>query len=135
MTARRQRSAEKEKILASKLYARRKESADWEETPVDAVIARQRGVVTSLRLPLKEFVEVQKAAKRAGQTVSQFIRSAIALRLRASVLVNAVQVATGSSEGRSQATFVVPALEAGRTQNPGPDRTEVFPPLHANLTR
>lgn len=135
MTPRRQRSAEKEKALAAKLHARRGESADWDDMPVDAVIAPQRGVVTSLRLPLREFVEIQTAARNAGQTVSEFIRSAIALRLHASVLVNAVQVATGSSEGRSQATFVVPALEAGRTQNPGPDRTEVFPPLYANLTR
>jgi hypothetical protein len=135
MTGRRRRSAETEKALAAKLYARRGESADWDETAVDALIAPQRGVVTSLRLPLRDFVEIQRAAKSAGQTVSEFIRGAIALRLRANVLVNALQVATGSSEGRSQATFVVPALEAGRTQNPGPDRTEVFPPPFANLTR
>jgi hypothetical protein len=135
MTAPKRRHVEREKAIAARLYARREQSSDWHETPTPAVIARQRGVVTSLRLPIREFVEVQAAARSAGQTVSEFIRSAIELRLHPKVRLHAVQIATGSPEGSSQATVVVPALEAGRTQNPGPDRTEVFPPLFANLTR
>lgn len=134
MKVRKRHSAAKEKTLAARLYARRNESADWEEKAINADIQSQRGVVTSLRLPLREFAEIQNAARTAGQTVSTFIRDAIAMRLYESVRVNALQVTIGSSEGRSQATIIVPVLESGRTQNAGPDHTEAFPSF-ANLTR
>jgi len=135
MTARQRRSRATEKELAAKLYAHRNDPDEWDETPVQAEIHPQRAVVTSVRLPVAEFIAVQKAAKAAGQTVSEFVRSAIAMRLRERVLVNAVQIATGSSpEGSSHATFLAPALEAGRTRNPGPARTDRIP-QYANLTR
>jgi hypothetical protein len=51
-----------------------------------------------VRLPVAEFIAVQNAAKAAGQKVSEFVRSAIAMRLHQWVLINAVQIATGSSE-------------------------------------
>ena len=137
MTARKHRSGEKEKALAARLHARRDESGDWDETPIEARVQRQRAVVTSLRLPVGEFVAVQRAAKTAGQTVSEFIRSAIATRLHGGIHVTAMQIAAGSSEGRSQATVLAPTLEGGQTHNPGParmDRIEAVP-LYANFTR
>ncbi len=77
---------------------------------------------------MPEFIAVQKAAKAAGQTVSEFVRRAIAMRLQERVLINAVQIATGSSPGGpSRATFLAPALEAGRTENRIPQ--------YANVTR
>lgn len=128
MTVRRRRSPIAGKDLAAKLQAHRNDPDEWDETPVQAEVRPQRAVVTSVRLPVPEFIAVQKAAKAAGQTVSEFVRSAIAMRLHERVLINAVQIATGSSsEGPSHATFLAPALEAGRTQNRIPQ--------YANVTR
>lgn len=137
MRARRHRSRITEKDLAAELRAHRDDRDEWDEAPVQAEVGLQRAVVTSVRLPVAEFMAVQKAAKATGQTVSEFVRSAIAMRLHERVLINAVEIATGSSsEAPSHATFLAPALEAGRTQNPGPARTERIPiPHYANLTR
>jgi hypothetical protein len=138
MTARKHRTGdkEKEKALAVRLHARRGESGDWDDTPIEARVQPQRAVVTSLRLPVEEFVAVQSAAKSAGQTVSDFIRSAIATKLHGVSHVTVMHVAAGSSEGRSQATVLVPTLEGGHTHNPGPDRMDklLVVPLLANFT-
>lgn len=133
MKARKHRGSDKEKALAAKLYAGRNKAGGWEETSIEVQVQPHRAVVTSLRLPVGEFAAVQGAAKTAGQTVSEFIRSAIATRLHGGIHVAAMQIAAGSSEGRSQATVLAPTLESGQTRNPGPDRTEAVP-LYANLS-
>jgi hypothetical protein len=134
MTARRRRTGASERELAAKLRSRRGESEDWGERPVPADIAPHRGVVMSVRLPVSEFVALQRAAKAAGQTVSDYVRSAIATRLQQAVLINAIDIfLTGSSPGSpSNATFLAPALEAGRTRNSSPNRDDM-PPRFANL--
>ena len=132
MSERKRRSADKEKALATRLYARRHEATEWEDATVDAEVRANRAVTTSLRLPVGEFVSVQQAARSANQTVSEFIRNAIAAKLHGNVAVNALQVVTGSAEARSQATVLVSVLESGRTQNLGPDRMEAVP-LYANI--
>jgi pectin methylesterase-like acyl-CoA thioesterase len=133
MTARKHRSSEKEKALAAKLYAGRNEASDWDETSIEAQVQPHRAVVTSLRLPVDEFTAVQKAAKASGQTVSEFIRAAIGIRLRGGVRLNALQIATGAPEGQSQATVLTPILESGQTRNPDPEMIAV--PMYANMTR
>ena len=131
----RKHRTDKEKALAARLYAGRAESSDWDETPVDAEIQPQRAVVTSLRLPVNEFTAVQNAAKAAGQTVSDFIRNAIATRLRGGIRITALQIATGSSEGQSQVTVLAPTLEGGQTHNPNPGPgMEEMVPQYANMT-
>ncbi len=127
MTAQRRRVRMTEKELASELHARRKDPNEWRTTPVPAEISSQRAVVTSVRLPMAEFIAIQNAAKANGQTVSEFIRNAIGARLHQGVLINSVQIASGTAEGTSQATFLTPVLEAGRTHNRIPQ--------YANVTR
>jgi pectin methylesterase-like acyl-CoA thioesterase len=122
---------EKEKALAANLYARRNEADEWDETPVGASVQPQRAVVTSLRLPVAEFAAVQSAAKAVGQTVSDFIRGAIATKLYGGIHIAALQVAAGAPEGQSQVTVLAPILESGRTQNPD---MEILVPLYANLS-
>jgi hypothetical protein len=135
MRRRQRRPRGNERELAAELKAHRGDPGEWSETPVPAEIRAQRAVVTSVRLPVSEFLAIQKAAKAGGQTVSEFIRSAVAQRLRRPLLVNALQIVTGSSSrGPSSATFLAPELEAGRTQNPGPAREDRIP-QYANLTR
>lgn len=132
MTRRKERNSKKEKALAADLYARRNDPEEWEETPVEAEVQSQRAVVTSLRLPLTEFTALQRASKASGKTVSEFIRAAIASKLRGNLVLNAVQIATGSADTRSQATVLAPTLKSGETENLGPDYTEAIP-LYANL--
>ena len=134
MTVRRRRKTETE--LASELRANRHAASEWSETPVHAVVAKQRAVVMSFRLPVDEFIALQKSAKANGETVSDFIRNAIRLRLRGELTANAVQIASGTQGRTLQATFLAPALSSGRSENPiqvGPDPDQV--PRFANLTR
>ena len=129
MKAKRHRTVGKEKALAARLTSGRDE---WDETPIEAEVQSQRAVVTSLRLPVSEFTSVQKAAKAAGQTVSDFIRNAIATQLHGGISITALLVASGSQEGRSQVTVLAPILEGGQTKNPDPETEGV--PKYANLT-
>ncbi len=135
MTARKHRSSQKEKALAAKLYAGRNETGGWDETSIEAQIQPHRAVVTSLRLPVGEFTAVQKAARASGQTVSDFIRAAIGIKLHGAVRLGGLQIASGSPEGRSQATVLAPTLESGRTLNPDPEIPEqpLLPPTFANM--
>lgn len=134
MTTRRRRSGERERAVAAKLHADRSDAAKWEDTAVEAEVQSQRAVITSLRLPVGEFVALQRAAKAAGQSVSEYVRNAISLMLHGGAAVNAFQVAMSSSEARSHTTVRLSAFasEGASTENPGPDRTEAIP-LYANL--
>ena len=131
MRTRRRRSRLNEKELAAQLHARRNDPDEWDDTPVQAEVTSQRAVVMSVRLPMAEFIAVRNAAKASGETVSEYVRNAIGMRLHERVIINAVQITSGAAPGSSQATFLAPALEGGRTRNPGPDS---MPPLFANIT-
>ncbi len=69
-----------ERALADRLHAQRREPGEWEQ--VDAEPTSQRGVLTSFRLSPAEFVLLQKAAKASKETLSEFIRRAVATRLQ-----------------------------------------------------
>ena len=130
------RSRMTEKELAAELYAHRNDPDEWEEAPIQTEVSQQRGVIMSFRLPVAEFIALQKAAKANGETVSEFIRNSLRLRLHGEVITNAVQIASGLRWGTIQATFLAPALSAGRSENPlqlGPDPDQV--PRFANSTR
>jgi len=133
--ARRQRSAEAEQRLAAELRARRAEPDEWDETPIRAEIARERNALMSFRLPTSEFVALQKAARASGETLSEFIRKAVGLRLHGKPVMSAVQIASGLRQGSIQTTMIVPALPSGRSENSiqrGPDPDDV--PRFANIT-
>lgn len=132
---RRRRGPVTEKKVAAELHAHRNDRDEWEETAVRAEVSRERSVVTSFRLPVTEFVALQKAAKENGESLSEFIRNSIGLRLYGRPVLNAVQIASGLRGGTIQAIFLTPALSAGRSENPlqkGPDPDRV--PRFANMT-
>lgn len=129
-TTRRKQRTEKE--LAAELQARRDETADWE--PLEVEKSPQRGVLTSFRLPMAEFVAIQKTAQASGETLSEFIRSAIALRLHGKPVPVALEISSGTQKTNQQATFLAPVLSAGRTENPTPSEPDLPPLLYANLT-
>jgi hypothetical protein len=128
MTTRRQRGHMTEKELAAELQAHRLDPDEWEEVGVQAQVSRERSVLMSFRLPTAEFIALQKAANESRETLSEFVRIAIGLRLHGQPVVNAIQIVSGFRWGTVNTTFVVPALSAGRSENPlqkGPDPDRV----------
>jgi len=73
------------------------------------------------KFPAAEFVALQNAAAVLGQTVSQFVRAAVAMRLRGAGRVQAVHIASTAREAQSQVTFVSSHPDAGQTRNPDPE--------------
>lgn len=132
--ARRRRSAEAEQRLATELRASRTEPDEWDETPVQASVARERNVLMSFRISASEVIALQRAARQGGESLSEFIRKAIGLRLYGKPVINAVQIASGLHQGSIQTTMVVPTLRSGHSENPlqkGPDPDQV--PRFANI--
>jgi hypothetical protein len=135
MTVKKRRSGNRERAAVAELHADRRD-ANWDGAPLEAEVLGQRAVITSLRLPVAEFAALQKAAKASGQSVSEYIRNAIALRLHGGGGFNTIHVATGSSEARSHTTVRLSAFatEGARTENPGPGSTRDWAcPNYANL--
>jgi hypothetical protein len=127
----RRRDRKADKALAARFQAGRSRSDEWDETPVSAEVLPQRAVVTSVRFPVAEFAALQKAAVALGQTVSEFVRAAVATRLRGAARVQAIHIASSADrEAPSQVTFVSSHPEAGQTRNPSPAEVK-----YANLGR
>ena len=132
MMARRRRQVS-DKERATEVYAHRDDPGEWDDTPLRADEgAQQRGVVVSFRLPAAEFIAMQKAAKESGETLSEFIRNSIGLRLYGRATTNSVQITSGLHSGSLQATFLASALSAGQAENPTPLDTDHVPNF-ANL--
>ena len=105
--------------MAAEVYAHRDDAEEWDDTPLQAEVdTPQRGVVVSFRLPAKEFIAAQRAAKESGETLSEFIRNSIGIRLYGKPLTQSVQITGGYQSGSLQATFRAPALSAGQADNP-----------------
>ena len=100
-----------ERELADKLHAQRREPREWEQ--VDAEPTSQRGVLTSFRLSPAEFVALQQAAKANRETLSEFIRRAVATRLQGAAAEMDMTV------GMRGAVVIQPvtAGRTGRTEN------------------
>ncbi len=126
---RKRRDPKTEKELAAELHAHRDDPGEWGETPVEAEISPQRGVLMSFRLSSVEFISMQKAAQASGESLSEFVRNAIALRLHGKPIPTSMQITSGAN----RSTFFTPVAEPGRTENPGPSIPDI-PPQFAALT-
>src|SRR5689334_6555157 len=67
--------------LAQQLEQESEDDALWEQEPVPVERRPSRTSVLSLRLPTPEFHALLKAARGSGESVSEYVRKAIALRL------------------------------------------------------
>ncbi|HEY9085503.1 MAG TPA: hypothetical protein VIN40_06160 [Candidatus Tyrphobacter sp.] len=110
-----------------------KDRSEWETVEIEKP-ALHRGVLTSFRLPSKEFLALQKAAQGCGETLSEFIRKAIALRLYGAPLRTSLDISSGTPDAQQQATFFSEPA-SGQTKNPA---TSVYdealrPPRTANI--
>ena len=67
--------------FAKQLEQESEDDALWEQEPVPVERRPNRTSVLSLRLPTTEFHALLKAARGSGESVSEYVRKAIAMRL------------------------------------------------------
>ncbi len=70
-----------EKDMVEEIWKHRDDPEEWGEEATDIKARPSRSSVVSFRLPIEELDAVEEAAERNGESVSQYIRGALALRL------------------------------------------------------
>lgn len=118
--------------LAGELEALRDDPDEWSDAAAEFNVRPRRTEVVSFRLPQAELDELEAAADAAGESLSEFIRGAVELRLGKTLLDDSLlDVWAGSG------TLVIRRLHralgiASRSENQGfvvPD----FPPALASM--
>jgi Arc/MetJ-type ribon-helix-helix transcriptional regulator len=67
----------KEREAAKELHDHRGDQEEWEDTPVKVKVQPARTEVVSFRLPSDQLDVIEGLADQAGQSISEFIRSAV----------------------------------------------------------
>ena len=91
-----------ERDLVNEIWAHRDDPEEWGEEAEDIQVRPSRSSVVSFRLPREELAEIEQARAHTGESLSEFIRGALALRLYGSV---------GSSTGLIQGNLGIPFAE------------------------
>lgn len=107
----------RERKLASELHEHRDDAGEWSEEAVDIEVKPSRSTVVSFRLPTEEFYTLHDAAKAANESLSEFVRKAIALRLHGEVTA-APSLEITSGVYRLQVSTIPTSASARRTENP-----------------
>lgn len=109
-----------ERDLTAELRAHRDDPDEWSEEAVAIEVRPSRSTVVSFRLPSEEFHALHGAAQRAGESLSEFIRSALSLRLHGETAPQALEVTSGVY----RLQYNTGLLPAHRTENPAafPDK-------------
>ena len=71
----------KQRKVAARLHRERKDPAAWSEEPDHIQVQRTHSEVVSFRIPTEEFRSLHSAATQNGESISEFIRRAITLRI------------------------------------------------------
>ena len=115
--------------LATELHDTRDDPDEWGEEAVEIAVALRRTEVVSFRLPSAELDELEAAASEAGESISEFVRGALALRMHGRISEPLFDL------WATPATLVVHQVFSAQ------NRTGVavqlvpdFPPLLANVT-
>lgn len=95
-----------EKDVVKDIWGHRDDPEEWGEEAKDIKARPGRSSVVSFRLPTEELDTVEEAAERNGETVSQYIRGALALRLHGE--------AAGSPVGIIYGSYGIPYEEPGQ---------------------
>ncbi|HLJ82302.1 MAG TPA: ribbon-helix-helix protein, CopG family [Ktedonobacterales bacterium] len=72
---------------ARELYEHRNDPDEWEDEPEQIEIRPARTAVLSVRLPREVMDAVEAAAAASGQSLSEYVRSAVESRLRGATFV------------------------------------------------
>lgn len=110
--------------LADELDAKQGDESQWSQEPVEIQVKPTASQVVSFRMPGDEFDAMVEAAAASGQSISEFARDAIKLRLAAQTAFQAIRV-TGKLSDWTRSTY-----RTSENQNPAdpePDRTRTMP--------
>ena len=75
-----------EKELVKEIWAHRDDPEEWSEEAEDIRVQPSRSSVVSFRLPREELTEIEQVRAQTGESLSEFIRGALALRLRGNLV-------------------------------------------------
>ncbi len=104
--------------MAADLQARRHDPTEWE--PVEAEPGKiGKAVVTSFRMPAAEFLAMRKAVKASGESMSEFIRRAVALCTEGIVTPISLEVRASAQKSSTQMNVTQPATPSSYTDNRG----------------
>jgi hypothetical protein len=106
-----------EEELASELLEHRSDEGEWGEEAVSIKRKPARTEVVSVRIPSSDLDLIEDLAERAGESISDFIRGAIALRLHGPAMDPVLDFASGAG---SDLTVLVRTIlkAAGHTTLP-----------------
>lgn len=114
--------------MAKELYDHRNDPAEWSGHAVEAEVAKAPTEVVSFRLPPEELTALEQAAERVGETLSQYIRGALAIRLHGTAIGPAVEVTSGADRLLVRSHIVTSGRNISDAITPN------FPPLTQSLT-
>lgn len=75
--------SESRKDLAKELYDSRNDPEEWSEEAEEIEVKPRRSSVLSFRLPPEELDALEQAMAQTGESLSEYVRGALALRLHA----------------------------------------------------
>ncbi|MBI4728612.1 MAG: hypothetical protein HY775_03815 [Acidobacteria bacterium] len=116
--------------LAEELLAHREDVGEWSEEAVPAQVKVGPTEVVSFRMPSEELDALEEAGACAGETLSEYIRKAIAIRMHGVPIGPAVEVTFGAERLVVRSHIVT----SGRTEAPAsivPD----YPPTFVAVAR
>jgi hypothetical protein len=84
-----------ERDAARELWEHRNDPDEWSEEAENIEVRPRRASVLSFRLPSEELAALERAMEHSGESLSEFIRKALALRLHGVPIGPALEVAYG----------------------------------------
>ncbi len=84
----------KRRKLAEDIWAHRDDPGEWSEEPEIIEVKPGRMELVSFRIPSDELDVLQEAAAQTGESLSEFVRTAVAIRLGRSGAANSAEVMT-----------------------------------------
>jgi Arc/MetJ-type ribon-helix-helix transcriptional regulator len=105
-----------ERDAARKLHDHRGDQEEWEDTPARAKVQPARTEVVSFRLPSEQLDVIEGLAEQAGQSISEFIRSAVLAYISGETMEPFLDVQSGAS-GELRLTMRTSIRGSGYTSN------------------
>jgi hypothetical protein len=135
-----QQRPQTEEELATELLEHRNDKGEWGEEAVPIKRRPSRTEVVSVRIPSSDLDLMEELAGQAGESISDFIRGAIALRLHGQVMDPVLGFASGAG---SDLTVLVRTMlkAAGYTAQPSHEEFQLDievpdePPGTVSITR
>ena len=115
--------------LAEELQDSRYDEDAWEKEPVTVAVTARKTEVVSFRLPSEELDALEAAAAEAGQSISEYVRGALQLRMtgRASDVLPVIDLSAGIADGAFGSVWVVRPPSRGSSRTDGAEAPD-FPP-------